>query len=129
MATLPHQREIAYAIDMIEDCMHQKQEVLIVVETDAIGRYFITQIATALKLSEEEHKGRRPNEYKLLQDAKIFREGVTFENGSRILIVYYNNPHTFQGRSPDKIILTGKLGDLFGMLLSQVKLEQIGAWY
>lgn len=112
--TLPHEREILAIVDAaFQSYGNENSLTLIITDTHEHCRWIIQKL----------HDGTRWDE----NEVKLFREGVEVKGGGRVVIRHSGHPEGLMGLRPDRIILMGRLGELFYHLKTMdCEIEAIG---
>lgn len=105
--TLPHERELLDLIQLVFEAYQADDPnylCLCITDTHEHGRYLIGKLRDA---TQWDH----PN-------TKIFRDGVSVKGGGKVIVVSADDPGRLMGIRPTKIVLFGRLGELFYWLNS-----------
>lgn len=116
---LPHEREQNFLDDIIDDCLHGRNKLVWVATENQNQLIWFAREATHIAENLE------PNQSKHI---KIFREALEFDNGAKILFMNVLYPSSFRGMSPDRIVLMGKWGEFWYLLLGTgcTRIEAVG---
>lgn len=102
--TLPHEREV---LAIVEAAMNAYEDpnnlILCITDTQEHVRWLIDKLKDATQWD-------RPT--------KIYRDGVEVKGGGRVKVVSGSMPEVVRGLRPHKIILFGRLGELYSFLHS-----------
>ena len=104
--TLPHERELLGIVQLAFDAMTAEQPFLAVVITDSSEhvRWIINKLHDATRWDDK--------------TVKLFREGIETSEGGKIVVKIASHPEGLMGLRPDRIILMGRLGELFYNVLA-----------
>lgn len=99
--TLPHEREIYEICKLIME-VYEKPNYNIICITDSHEhmRYLINNMRNAVAWE---------GNIKI----KLFREGIDVVDGGRLIFTSTSSPHTLRGVKADKVVLFGRIGELF----------------
>jgi len=100
--TRPHEREILGIIELVRSAYATEQSFLAVVVTDSSDhvRWIISKLHDATAWDSKDK-------------VKLFREGIETAEGGKIVVKSALHPEGLMGLRPDRIILMGRLGELF----------------
>lgn len=99
--TDPHEREIMAVVEMVY-AAYGDPEYLGIIVTD-------TQEHVRWLLGKLRHTVEWDNE----RDIKIFRDGIEVKGGGKVRVVSSGYPGALFGVRPSKVIILGRLGELF----------------
>ena len=100
VVTLPHEREVLAIIQLAVDMQEDKQQLaLVLTDSHEHVRWLIQKLHDATAWDG--------------QNVKLFREGIETKWGGTIIIRSVNYPDLIMGLRPDRIILMGRIGELF----------------
>lgn len=111
--TLPHDRELLALVEMVFDA-HGDSEYLGVMVTDT--HEHVRYLTGKLRDATTWDKGQ----------VRIFREGVEVKGGGRVIVVSANYPERLMGIKPTKVLVMGRLGELFYHLRTFDSVEAVG---
>lgn len=117
MATLPHEREKMFLDDIVDDCLKGRNKlVVIVISRSHEINWFSGQIQDIAEgLSREDAR-----------QIRIFRSGIEFDNGAKVVFTSMDNSEFLRGVSPDRIIIMGSQAEFWYLAMSSgAKIEAV----
>lgn len=99
--TLPHEREILGIVELAVSAYEKPFLAVVITDHEEHRRWIIQKLHDATRWDSKS------------DNVKLFREGIETKEGARIVIKTAVHPESLMGLRPDRIILMGRLGEMY----------------
>ena len=112
--TIPHEREILAVVEMVHEAYGDPNYLgIIVTDTQNHVEWIAGKLRDSVQWDNE-------------RDIKIFRDGVEVKGGGKVRVVSAGNPGALFGSRPSRVVILGRLGELFYHLQMFPKVSAVG---